>query len=644
MAYTATSRTWLIGTTRPAQKFKYYLATANGTASIMTGSVFNGSSWQALTLTDNTDTGASLAVDGTVEFTSTVGVAKMKFIDGYYMYWYQFSIDAGEAMVYKVTCDAPFQLIVDYWDGINRVIGACYKLTTTYQDYTLNVFEDVYSATDPSTYADLSSLGIYAAPANCLLIGFLEFPAGVNITLPSDFVHTTAATTCTVYYWNGIDYASIGAIADGTSEGAISLAKAGTITWVVPDDAFKRIVAQNTTPLYYVLLSWDVALDATVRINHITAIPAQTKILGYKFPLHSQDRLMLCANMNGDRNSILVGSIDTCQVFNGQDSFEVYFGDDNELNCGCTVFSMYGSTLYNITLFFKDQEQWGLVAYETGWRRYKVSDIGCNAPLTLDTVVVPPLEGQQQANRSFAIWANAQGIYTSDGRHPIDVSYDIKGLFNQKSTTHINLSYVNNFSGYTDRAKMEYHLFVALTTGTVTTLDAEYVLDLRKWQWFKVDRKTGNKIQCAVNVIDAYGNSHSYGFLDSGYCERLENGTDFDGTDITSTIHLGAFPLGEDILMETSLACAVPFLATKTTTANDAVLTHYVNESTTGVDYTVDPTKANYGLAFPVEIVNSIPGNLHSLKLTMITDDETCGFEPFLIGVYYNKIREHDYR
>ncbi len=125
-AYSSSTSNWLIGSLRPLKGVKYYISSGNTTASVMTGKQWIGTTWETLALTDNTDTGASLAITGTVTFASTVTTARPRYISGYFLYWYQFSIDAGEATIYYVTLDAPFQRIVDIWDGVERNIGLCY--------------------------------------------------------------------------------------------------------------------------------------------------------------------------------------------------------------------------------------------------------------------------------------------------------------------------------------------------------------------------------------------------------------------------------------------------------------------------------------------------------------------------------------
>jgi hypothetical protein len=632
-----------VASIRPLKGIKPYVKVANASAAAVTGVTWGASGWTALTITaDNTATGgATLAKTGTITFTSTVDTSKLKYIEGrlLYFYWFSFTgIDATTSL-YHCTVDAPFQKILDYWDGVERTVDACFKYTTTYEDTTLNVYQDSYDTADATSYMNLSSMSAYSSPNNCVILGFFEKMAVFNIGVPSDRTNSTAATIMSIDYWNGSSFATVGAITDGTSEGGISLAKSGMVSFTPPTAVFESTVSNNSTPLYYYRIRWDQAMDASVGIYYVAGIPDQIKIRGYKFPLYSQDRLMLCNNMDGKRNSVKISSQDTSQVLNGSDSMEFEFGGTEELTAGCSIFAMYGNSLYTISLVFKDQEQWGLVNTGTEWRRYQISDKGCAAPLTLDTVTVPSTsETQQNQNRGFAIWATSDGVYISDGRHPVNVSNEIRDLFDQKSTIHVNLDAIKSWSGKVNKSKMEYSLKLALNSATI--LDYEIVLDLRRWKWYAVDRT--HDLQCSVDVTDAYGNFHHYGFIEDGYMERLDYGNTFDGHNIVSTLYLGDFPLNEgDFLIETSIDSAILVMTTSTT--NDPTVTHYIDTATSGTDYTIDASNTDKRLAFPVTIINSIPGIMHSFKMVVTSNDAACAFKPLMLIVWYHDIRNLDY-
>jgi hypothetical protein len=61
------------------------------------------------------------------------------------------------------------------------------------------------------------------------------------------------------------------------------------------------------------------------------------------------------------------------------------------------------------------------------------------------------------------------------------------------------------------------------------------------------------------------------------------------------------------------------------------------------IDYTVDPTNTYSRLSFPVKTANSAPGILHSIRMVTRITNETCGFEPLAVGLFYHAEREHAY-
>ncbi|MFH1147969.1 MAG: LamG-like jellyroll fold domain-containing protein [Pseudomonadota bacterium] len=708
-----------IQTPRPAKGFKFYVSHANATAATVQGAVWNGSIFYDLanSITDGTKDGGgtkTLAQTGSITFTSTVSSAKVKYLYGTVAYTYMFSfsgIDADTA-IYHVTADCPFQSITDFWDGMGRYISKFYLYKAAYQDFSVNVYEDRYDSTDPTTYVELDSL----TAAQDVEVGFFERMTAVQFTMVSGKVNTTANTTLTVYYWTGSAYSSVGVITDGTSVAAISLSNPGMVSWNSPSaTAEHKKTVNNGIPMYFYKFVWNQTLSADVQVSHVYGIPAQQTIRGYKFPLFGQERLLLCNNVDEDRNSLLYSADGTVQVFNGSDSGKIYFGDNSDLTCGCNVFSQFAQSLYNITLVFKDKEMWGLVRGTDGWQKYPISEtIGCNCPKTLKTAVIPPIAEDKGGNRNIAIWLrSSDGVYVSDGRHPIMVSHDIRDYFDQNSATHINQAYAQSAAGWVDQDKLEYHLVFATTTGTVTANDIELVLDLRRWKWFKVSRGSGLNLQCGVIVTDTYGNNHTYGFIDTGYMERLEYGNTQDGTSITSTFQTGDFPLIEgDLLTDTRVRKFIQAMVAKVTTTANVKLTHFtdtqdeiltldvaagtpwaVNDTITGntsgttckitrinsttsfavrdrtgdftlnevltngtyaadqgelfptitgpVDYVCDPTLANYRVTFPVKDANSLPAIVHSVKETITVSNETVGFEPISLMLFYEAVRDH---
>lgn len=538
--YNANGQYVLIGSPRPLKGIKPYVNVGNVTASTLTGSVWNGSTWQSLTLTDNTVTaGKSLTKTGTVTFATTVGTAKPKYIEGYFLYWYQFYLSAGDVELYTVTVDAPFQAITDLWDGMFRDVSAAYKRTTSLKDITLNILRDDYDVDIPDTYGDLTSMAAFSDPANALEIGFSEKQCGLHFRLPPEYTNSTAATVMAVDYWNGSTYVSVGEVSDGTSDSGISLAKSGTVTWNNSSlaDETKHNQMQTTVvsatktislgsglvgsaltklfnrvstwfeerkarrhptdnniqfaaePLYFYRVRFDQAMDANVRLNYVGGISSQQNVSYFKFPIIAQNRVLLCCDMAGDKNRAVVSAKYMPQVYNGVDTVDIYFGDEGELTCGTELYSQYGGNLYSLILMFKDTETWIVAGQDINQWESNIfplsSTIGCPAPLTLKTVnlAVEPGAG---INRSLAIWQGSSGIYMSDGRAPIPIHNDIKEYFDMNDARCITLSKIGDSVGFVDSSKQEYHWLFA--NASSPTLNKELVYDIKRNKWFEIDR------------------------------------------------------------------------------------------------------------------------------------------------------------
>ena len=129
--------------------------------------------------------------------------------------------------------------------------------------------------------------------------------------------------------------------------------------------------------------------------------------------------------------------------------------------------------------------------------------------------------------------------------------------------------------GWVDPEKMEYHWLFASGTAA-TTLNTEMVYDIARNKWFEIDRTVD--LQCGVLVHDTYGNSYNYGFLDTGYMERLEYGNP---------------------------------------TVDGVTLTHYGDTSSTGTDKVMSPANTGYRLAQP-EFQEKFEGDpFHSIKIVV---------------------------
>lgn len=598
----STYKTFIIGSPRPAQGATFTFSTVNATANTLTVKESTATIWTTITATGITDGtasgGASFAVNGKISWPTTVSTTKLKYLEGYYQYWYEFTITDGSAVISHITLDLPFQALTDIWDGVYRDIFKFYKYTTSQADKTLNVFRDDYDPLYTSTFADISGL-VYTSAGSFqyLELGFSEKQTGVYLGIPPGYENSTAATTIAVDYWNGAVYTTCGANSDGTSTGAVSAAKSGVISWnntALESEQTKQYA--NAIPLYYYRLRWDKTLSSAVRINYVGGISASKTISHYKFPVFAQGRVLLCSDMSGEKNKAICSGKFMPQVYNGMDSVDLYFGDDKELTCGTELFSLFGASLYSLVLMFKDNETWVMAGQDISqWESNTFllsSSIGCPAPLTLRTINLHAEPGAG-VNRALAIWQGANGVYMSDGRAPIPIHGDIKEYFDPDDSRCILASKIGDSIGFIDPVRQEYHLLLA-SGSAATTLNTELVYDIARNKWFEIERSSD--LQCGVTVHDTDGNGYAYGFLDTGYMERLEYGTTFDGTAITNTVQTGDIALG-GLSIETRLSEVR--LITVAKTSGDVTLTHYSDTSTTGTDHTMSEIRSGYRVAIP---------------------------------------------
>ena len=656
--YLPDNRYLLVGSPRPLQGVKFYVDSYVG-GGTLTGTFWNGSSFTSMTITDGT---SGMTQTGSVTFTSTVDLAVPRYIDGYFLYWYQFNLDVGAATISQITLDAPFQDIIDLWDGVYRDISACYlRRDGNFNDRTLNVLKRDYVSTDAGTYLNLASLQAFSTPNNCLELGFAEKMTGLFFEIPPEAPNSTADTTMSVDYWNGREYLSVGTIADGTSDNDVAFARSGAVTWYNSSisDETKAIRVEGITvstgtivdfsrsqPFYFYRVRFDKAMDTHMHVDYIGGITASKTISHYKFPVFAQGRVLLCGDMSSEKNKVTCSGKWMSQVYNGDDSVDIYIGDEKELTCGTELFTQYGGNLYSLVLLFKDTEFWivaGQDINQWGNSIFPVStSIGCPAPQTLRTITLSTEpSGGININRSLAIFQGANGIYMTDGKAPIPIHHDIKEYFNKNSALCIKASMVGDSVGFMDEEKQEYHWLFASGT-SATTLNKELGYDIIRNRWFEIDRGTGMDLQHGTSVEDTYGNQYTYGFIDTGYIERLEYGTTFDGNDITCTMQIGDFLPLETIMQETMIDKLKLLAVAKTTTTNNITVTHYGDSNTTGTTLKdcFDPNHTGYRLAYPFNTDNLGGYTFHSFKFEMTTDDETIPFEPLALGIVYHDMRE----
>ena len=632
-----------LGTVMPIQGIKFYVKTANTVASGMNISYWNGSAWTtAGSLSDGTAVaGKSLAQTGIATFSSTETTAKPKIIYGVFAYWYLVSwsnLDETTQVSY-ITVDAPMQLIRDIWDGIPRTTYSYFLYKSgIYTDKTLEVTNNSYVDADPTTYVELDSL----ATSGSQFIGFTERCTGLRVNFVGNHVNTTANTILTVYYWNGQAWTSVGTIDDGTRGVSQSFNQSGFITWDGANitDEYKTTIGSNDTLFYYYKLTFSQALSADVQMFYIAGVPAQTDISPYKFSIMFQNRVVLCSDQSENRNEILIGGYNSVAIWNGGDSGTFYLGDNKDLIAAGSLYTRYGGTLYENLVITKKGETWLIDGTSpSNYVLYKISEsYGCVAHGTFKVCDIG-YEIAPGINKHVAIWQAEGAMVIFDSNVVLPIHYDIKDVFDPASSITINTSMIHKSEGFYDEAKGEYHWLWA--SGASTTLDKEYVYDLIHRKWFTIDRGTGKKLQLGIPVSDTNGKKYIYGAIDTGYLERLENGTTFDATSIVSEFRTPDIPIAgwgyENLIRKIGLLAK-----TKANTTNSVAVTHYGDMANGGTAVgNLSVTDTTKRVKHSIISVAVGPHTFHSLHCSMTTSNENIGFEPIGLQVFYKTVREH---
>ena len=574
-----------IGSALPIKAIKWYVKTANTTAGTAQVYLWNSSTWQSVAgFTDGTAiAGVPLAAAaGSMTFTDTATTAKIKNVDTTFIYWYrvQFSSSSGidlTTAISQVTLDTSMQQVKDIWDGIVRTImfGREYTGAVGGTDFTLNVFNDNYLLSDASTYHQMNAF----ATSKELIVRFAERTTGVLVHMIPGYVNTSPSAV-KVEYWAGSTalgsngWVSVGTVDDGTSVGGASLGRSGFITWNAPDESLEfKSAESNEAILWSYRISFTNTLAAVdTRLYYVASIPAQKTIKDYTFPLLWQDRLLLCRNTSRNRNSIKVSSAGTFSVYNGTDSMDLFFGDEDDVVTGGSLVNRFGSVISETLIICKHSETWIVDGNSPQtYRQYQVSgSYGCTSPMTFK-VCDTGFEIAPGINKHIVIWLSSSGPVMYDQNAIMPIVDDIKNYFEEWRAEYINVSMIDKFHAFYDSRNREYHLMIA--TGTSTILNVELVFDLYRRKWFKINRGTDRALQMGFEALDTRGNMFIYGGTDTGFLHRLENGYTFDGNALVSTVRFADRAFGS--LANRSTIRNLRTLCKTKNTAAKLLLTHY---------------------------------------------------------------------
>jgi len=634
-----------IASIKPIQGVKWYLkdANTNDNSSVLV-KYWDGAEFVNVSnLVDGTLVGTkTLAKTGSISFDSTLPVARLRFINNILAYFYEFIFTnvSSSTTIYSVTVDYEIQPIIDTWDGnlrpTSRVLYYKKSMDGIPQDVTMNVSSQDYNSDSPHTYCDLSGMlqeGAIVYGSKMKLAGFfLDFPDLTYVNNKNLSVR--------IYYYDGNNWQKVIYIDDSTSSHGVTFNHRGAITWFIPDEGseFTTTMWDSVEFFYYkIMLSGALAESlGNTRLDYIAGIEAPIPIHPYLFSVMWQNRLWLCNDQYQSPNVALCSSYSTNCVFNGEDSGVLTFGDKEGLVCGNTLYSRFGSNIYDNMVLLKRNATYLVdgTSIDT-WTKYTVSDsIGCVAPFTLQKGDIS-YEIAQGITKHILMWRSSRGIEFFDGNSLSPVSDDIGNFFDPSSRDYINAQIYdsNDESSFYDDNYYEYHWLFKNIDG-----NREFVYNLRYKKWYEIQRGAGNNLKCAFNAIEDMGTRYNYGGSSDGRVLRLDNGTTFDGTPITCTLWTGDIEVVKSGNYVTKLRNLKLFARSKES-EKIIEITHYADteEAGTRLDNIVQNNK---GRIYQAKCPVNLDAVLHGLKYSTTTDNEKSGFEPFIISGLFIVNRE----
>jgi len=225
----------------------------NDTASVMTAEYYNGE-WTSLTLTADgtTSGGKTLSQDGQITFTHPADW-KTTSIDDNDIYWVRLKPDTDifpQTKVYQITIKDPAQ----YWSG---------QLIVHDDSGVADDLDNLKDGDD--TTSEIIDLQTVDWLYYCASIRYDELEVDVKVV-------NATASVLSGQYFNGHEWQAIAGLSDGTAAAGATFAQDGSITWTMPTNWQKNVIAgagSNTVSYYTVRLAVSVNIDVATELYQI---------------------------------------------------------------------------------------------------------------------------------------------------------------------------------------------------------------------------------------------------------------------------------------------------------------------------------------------------------------------------------------
>ena len=174
-----------------------------------------------------------------------------------------------------------------------------------------------------------------------------------------------------------------------------------------------------------------------------------------------QNRLFLIAHENYG-NKIRYSAYEQPNVFNGDDTGELFLGDKQELVAGGVIYNLFLSSGFEQLILCKSSETYRL--YGDGpenWEIQQMSpNVGCVAPLSFAVCEITDVG--ENVKRNVAIWQAAHGFVKTDGATIDDsISDDIKIFFDRSGASRIAAHRIDDTVAWYDPDTQEYHALIS---------------------------------------------------------------------------------------------------------------------------------------------------------------------------------------
>lgn len=606
IALGAASDVWYVCSPQIAEKITLNLGgTVNAATETLTLKSWQSAAWSDRSATDGTASGgATMAVDGAITWTRSAS-DEMRVIGGIMGYWYQLSFSGAlTGSVDVISCTVTFDMmeVTNKWNGVFDDPWA----VRFYDQSTGEYLELTGELTNESTsqYFNIDA----ATTSDFLYVKCKDRPVGIGIGVAAGYENDTGGGNVdNIDWWDGDSWTTISSgIVDETLNvaGTESFGQTGTIWFDSAEHAMKkRTMDFDSSPGYWIRLSWDAAPDNTaddVRIYRVVVAYFPESLPAYDGVIEFKGRAIVWGDPEFP-NRLRFSSYGRPDCFAGNDSgYTDAFGDMSEIKL-CLRF-------YNELLVFKERSVWLMEGYnkDTFGITRLADNVGIIAPKAGLVMELGSPGMHQDEPLPIAIWPDSDGVYALDGRKPRRVSQEVDHFFNLESSSVIGASELATMQAFPDTSNKEYHLLIR---GTGTGHGQELVYNPVQDEWYPPwDRTVGGAndyLVCGLELRGTDNRKYTYAGNNAGLVFRLETDTadrDASNTDVKFYQYVTSRAFTPSLEKATTLEFTfrkVQLEAASMASATATVQYKKDGAMTATTAGTVDLTKANYNVTTP---------------------------------------------